>query len=54
MQVESGFGQVTIGVKPGVPAWLDLSSKDGHVRNELVGESAPEASEQAVTVWART
>ena len=35
VQVESGFGQVTIGVKPGVPAWLDLSSKDGHVRNEL-------------------
>ena len=54
VQVESGFGQVTIGVTPGVPAWLDLSSKDGHVRNELAGESAPEASEQTVTVWART
>jgi Toastrack DUF4097 len=54
IQVESGFGQVTIGVRPGVPAWLDLSSKDGHVRNELDGDRAPEASEQTVAVRART
>jgi hypothetical protein len=54
IQVESGFGQVTIGVRPGVPAWLDLSSKDGHVRNELAGDRAPDASEQTVAVRART
>ena len=54
IQVESGFGQVTIGVRPGVPAWLDLSSKDGRVRNELAGDSAPDASEQTVAVRART
>jgi Putative adhesin len=54
IQVESGYGLVTIGVRPGVPAWLDLSSKDGHVRNELVGESAPVASEQTVAVRVRT
>lgn len=54
IQVESGFGQVTIGVRPGVPAWLDLSSKDGHVRNELDGDHAPGPSEQAVAVRART
>ncbi|SEM71170.1 hypothetical protein E3O25_15560 [Cryobacterium sp. TMT1-3] len=54
VQVESGFGQVTIGVKPGVPAWLDLSSKEGHVRNELAGDSAPAASEQTIAVRART
>ena len=41
VQVESGFGQVTIGVRPGVPAWLDLSSKNGRVRNELDGDRAP-------------
>ena len=41
IQVESGFGQVTIGVRPGVPAWLDLSSKDGRVRNQLDGDRAP-------------
>jgi DUF4097 and DUF4098 domain-containing protein YvlB len=54
IQVESGYGQVTIGVRPGVPAWLDLSSKDGHVRNELDGDRAPDASEQTVSVRART
>jgi hypothetical protein len=54
IQVESGFGQVTIGVRPGVPAWLDLSSKDGHVRNQLAGDSAPDAAEQTVAVRART
>ncbi len=54
IQVESGFGQVTIGVRPGVPAWLDLSSKAGHVRNELDGDGAPGASEQTVEVRART
>jgi len=54
VQVESGFGPVTIGVRPGVPAWLDLSSKSGHVRNELVGDRAPGAFEQTVAVRART
>ena len=54
IQVESGFGQVTIGVRPGVAAWLDLSSKDGHVRNELESDRAPEASEQTVAVRVRT
>ena len=39
---------------PGVPAWLDLSSKNGRVRNELDGDRAPEASEQTVAVRART
>lgn len=54
IQVESGYGQVTIGVRPGVPAWLDLSSRDGHVRNELESDSAPDATEQTVAVRART
>jgi hypothetical protein len=54
IQVESGYGQVTIGVQPGVPAWLDLSSKDGQVRNELVDDHGPDESEQTVAVRART
>jgi hypothetical protein len=54
VQVESGYGRVTIGVRPGVPAWLDLSSKDGRVRNELGADVAPEPSEQTVSVRART
>ncbi|MCU1585593.1 MAG: hypothetical protein JWM49_2149 [Microbacteriaceae bacterium] len=54
VQVESGYGTVTIGVRPGILAWLDLSSKDGRVRNELDGDRAPESSEQTVAVRART
>ncbi|WP_448058390.1 DUF4097 family beta strand repeat-containing protein [Cellulomonas hominis] len=54
IQVESGYGQVTVGVRPGVLAWLDLSSKDGHVRNQLDGDRAPETAEQTVAVRART
>ncbi len=54
IQVESGYGQVTIGVRPGVLAWLDLSSKDGHVRNQLDGGRAPDAAEQTVAIRART
>lgn len=54
IQVESGYGQVTIGVRPGIPAWLDLSSKDGHVRNQLDDHRAPDESEQTVAVRART
>jgi len=54
IQVESGYGPITIGVRAGVPAWLDLSSKDGHVRNQLAGDRAPEPNEQTVAVRART
>ena len=54
IQVESGYGQVTIGVRSGIPAWLDLSSKDGHVRNELDGDRAPDSPTQTVAVRART
>jgi len=54
IQVESGYGQVSIGVREGVPAWLDLSSKNGHVRNQLAGDRAPEPSEQTVAIRART
>jgi hypothetical protein len=54
IQAESGYGRVTIGVRPGVPAWLDLSSKEGRVRNDLDGDHAPAESEQTVSVRART
>jgi len=54
IHVESGYGQITIGVRPGVPAWLDLAATVGHVRNELDGDAAPTESEQTVAVRART
>jgi hypothetical protein len=54
MHLESGFGEITVGVRDGVAAWLDLSSKKGHVRNDLASDSAPAGSEQTVSVLART
>ncbi|WP_426592113.1 DUF4097 family beta strand repeat-containing protein [Cellulomonas sp. McL0617] len=54
IQVESGFGQISIDVRADVPAWLDLSSKLGHVRNQLADNRAPDESEQTVAVRART
>lgn len=54
VQVESGYGQITIGVQPGVPAWLDLAAKTGRLRNELAGDTAPDPAEQTVAVRART
>lgn len=54
IQVESGYGAITIGVRDGVPAWLDAASKGGHVRNQLAADTGPAASEEAVAVRART
>jgi hypothetical protein len=54
IDVESGFGGITIGVRAGVPTWLDLASKEGRVRNALDGDRAPEPTEQTVVVRART
>ncbi|MDH6181794.1 hypothetical protein M2152_001976 [Microbacteriaceae bacterium SG_E_30_P1] len=54
LQLESGYGQIDVGIRAGVPAWLDLSSKEGRVRNELDGEGAPAETEQSVAVRART
>ncbi|BDZ44419.1 DUF4097 family beta strand repeat-containing protein [Naasia aerilata] len=54
VQLESGYGQISIGVREGIPAWLDLSSKAGRVRNELDGGGVPGPSERTVAVRART
>jgi hypothetical protein len=54
VEAESGYGEVGVGVRAGVPAWLDLASKNGRVRNELEADSAPSGSEQAVSVRVRT
>ena len=53
IELQSGFGAVGIGVRAGVPAWLDLSSKNGRVSNELEGDAAPAADEQTVSIRVR-
>ncbi|NUP10692.1 MAG: DUF4097 family beta strand repeat protein [Polyangiaceae bacterium] len=51
---ETAFGRVDIGVVNGVPAWLELHTGCGKVRNELQAAAAPDASEEAVEIRART
>jgi hypothetical protein len=54
VEAESGYGEVVVGVRPGVAAWLDLASKNGRVRNALESDRAPEPGEPSVAVRVRT
>ena len=51
---ETGLGQVDIAVADGVPAWLELHTNYGNVRNELDHADRPEPGEEAVEIRART
>ena len=51
---ESALGDLEIGVRDGVPAWLDLHTKFGRVRNELDASERPASGEDSVEVRART
>jgi len=51
---ETGLGRVEIGVADSVPAWLELHTKCGNVRNELHAANAPEPGEEAVEIRAWT
>lgn len=54
IQLDSAFGQIDVGVRDGVAAWLDLVSKNGRVRNDLAADTAPSATDSTVAVRART
>lgn len=51
---ETAFGKVSVGVADGVAAWLDLSTKFGHVRNDLDAAARPGPGADAVQVHIRT
>jgi hypothetical protein len=51
---ETAFGKVDIGVLDGVPAWLELKTKFGNVRNELEAADHPEPGEESVEIHAST
>ena len=50
----TSVGTVEVGVKPGVPAWLDVDSTVGRVSNELGASEAPAAGEQSVRLRLRS
>ena len=60
-QVEGGtvtahtaFGRVEIGVRDGVAAWLDLTTKFGHVRSDLETTGQPDGEQATVEVHVHT
>ena len=51
---QSALGDIEIGVRDGVAAWLQLDTKFGRVRNDLDPSERPAASEEVVEVHAST
>lgn len=54
VRLETAYGAIEVGVRDGSAAWLDISSRGGHVRNGLTESGAPEKSEETVRIRART
>lgn len=50
----TGFGKVEIGIRDGVAAWLDLTTRFGHVHNDLDAACQPDGAQATVEVRART
>ena len=51
---QTAFGDLEVGIREGVPVWLDLRTKFGRVRNELDTSSEPGDRNDAVEVHAST
>lgn len=52
--LETGAGEVRVGIRPGVPAFLDLESDYGHVVNTLEPSAAPAEPGAGARITART
>ena len=51
---QSAFGDLEVGIRDGVSAWLDLHTKFGHVRNDLDVSESPGPGDESVEVHATT
>ncbi|MFD1934971.1 MULTISPECIES: DUF4097 family beta strand repeat-containing protein [Nonomuraea] len=54
LELETGHGQLEIGIRRGTAAWLDLNAPYGTVRNFMTAAAGPEESDETVEVRART
>jgi DUF4097 and DUF4098 domain-containing protein YvlB len=52
--LDTGFGELEVGVRTGTAAWLDLQSRYGTVRSLLDAADEPAPSDETVEVRART
>jgi putative adhesin len=54
VEARTAFGQIDVGIRAGVAAWLDLDTGFGRVNNELADSERPDAGVETVEVRART
>jgi Toastrack DUF4097 len=52
--LETKLGDVEVGIREGVAAWLDVSSTAGKIHNALEASGRPEPTEETIEVRART
>ncbi len=51
---ETAYGNVDIGIRRGVAAWLDLDTRFGSVRNDLTSSEEPPSGEEKTEIRGRT
>jgi DUF4097 and DUF4098 domain-containing protein YvlB len=54
LDLATAYGKVEAGIREGTPAWLDLESSSGKVRNLLTPSAAPDGAEEPLRIRART
>jgi DUF4097 and DUF4098 domain-containing protein YvlB len=54
LTLATAAGAITVGIRPGAAAWLDLNTKFGRVRNTLAAGDGPAPSGDTVQVRARS
>ncbi|HEX6444463.1 MAG TPA: DUF4097 family beta strand repeat-containing protein [Streptosporangiales bacterium] len=54
VQLDTSYGDLTVGVNEGTAAWLDMSSRTGRVHSELEASSAPREGDETVEIRGRT
>jgi|1186.fasta_scaffold39529_2 DUF4097 and DUF4098 domain-containing protein YvlB len=54
LDLATAYGKVEAGIADGTPAWLDLESASGKVRNLLTPSDAPDGSDEPLRIRART
>lgn len=54
IQLDASYGEVLVGIRRGVAAWLDIQSKNGVVRNDMNADEGPTGSEGSVEIRVRT
>ncbi|MGZ6373099.1 MAG: DUF4097 family beta strand repeat-containing protein, partial [Candidatus Limnocylindria bacterium] len=53
-ELMNGSGNIEVGISEGTVAYIDVNSERGSVRNSVPSQENPDASENKVTVHART